>query len=57
LLLNIPGFIVAASGVVAFFTALFAIIRTRERGILVFIISFIGLLITIFVLGEITTPH
>jgi hypothetical protein len=57
LLLFIPGVIGAANAVAAFFTGLFAIIRKRERGILVFIISFIGFLITIFVLGEIIAPH
>ena len=57
LLLFIPGVLGAAFGVVAFFTGLFAIIRKRERGILVFVITLIGLLITFFLLGEILSPH
>jgi ABC-type transport system involved in multi-copper enzyme maturation permease subunit len=57
LLLFVPGVLAAASGVAAFFVGLFAIIRKRERGILVFISVFLGFLIIFFLFGEIIVPH
>jgi len=57
LALSIPGILGAICGVSAFFSGIYSIFKHRERSLLVFLASFIGFLITFFVLGEITIPH
>ena len=55
----IPVTIIPAgiSGVVAFFTGIIAIWKYKERSILVYVATLIGLLVLWFVLGEILVPH
>ena len=57
LLLTIPGFSMAISGILAFFTGIFGIIKRKERSVLVFVATAIGLFVLLFVLGEILSPH
>jgi hypothetical protein len=50
--------LVAGLGVVgAFATGLFAITRKRERAVAVFVVTAIGAIVTLFIVGEISTPH
>ena len=46
-----------ASGISAFATGLIAIIRQKERAILVYGATLIGALLIIFLLGEFISPH
>jgi hypothetical protein len=57
LILTIPMLIAGISGVSAFATGLIGIIRSRERSIAVYLATLIGLLVLLFVLGEIAFPH
>lgn len=57
LLLSIPGALAGLCAVVAFFTGIIAIVKHKERSILVFISSTVGLLVLIFVSGEFLFPH
>jgi hypothetical protein len=45
------------SGVSAFVTGLIAIIRQKERAVLVYIATLVGAFLTIFLLGELIFPH
>ncbi len=50
--------LVAALGLVgAFVTGLIAIVRNRERSLPVILATIVGALVTMFLIGEITTPH
>ncbi len=57
LILTIPMLIAGISGVSAFTTGLIGIIRSGERSIAVYLATLIGLLVLLFVLGEIIFPH
>ena len=57
LILTIPMLIAGVSGVSAFATGLIGIIRSRERSIAVYLATLIGLLVLLFVLGEVIFPH
>jgi predicted Abi (CAAX) family protease len=57
LFLAIPGLIAVVSGIAAFLTGIFSIIFLKERAILVFISSAIGLLLIAFVLGDFISPE
>lgn len=46
-----------ASGISAFITGLIAVIKKRERGLLVYISTTMGFLLILFLLGEILFPH
>ena len=46
-----------ATGVLAFITGLLAMIRKKEKAILVYISSLIGALVIVFLIGEILYPH
>ena len=46
-----------AAAVIAFLTGAFAVIRNRERSILVFLTTLIGLFILVFIFMEILLPH
>ena len=46
-----------ASGIIAFITGLTAIIRNKERSILVFIATIIGALLIFFLTAEVIFPH
>lgn len=56
-LLSIPMLGSGAAAILAFFTGIVAIIKNKERSILVFLSTLLGLLVLIFVLGEILFPH
>jgi len=45
------------SGILAFIEGLIAIARKKERAVLVYISSFIGALLVLFLSGEILFPH
>jgi hypothetical protein len=45
------------AGISAFITGLLAIIRQKERALLVYISSSIGALLVLFLVGEILFPH
>lgn len=55
--LSTPIIIAGATGVLAFLTGISSIIKQKERSILVFIATAIGLFVLLFVLGEILFPH
>ena len=52
-----PAFVAGAGLVAAFGTGLFAIVGRRERGVAVIVATLIGLVVTLFVVGEVVTPH
>ena len=45
------------AGIAAFITGLLAIIRQKERALLVYVASSIGALLLLFLTGEIFPPH
>jgi tellurite resistance protein TehA-like permease len=55
--LSINALMFAISGISAFFTGILGIMMHKERSILVFIFTIIGLLILLFILGEFLFPH
>ncbi len=57
LALAVPILIAGISGVSAFVTGLVGVIRSRERSIIVYLATVIGLLVLLFGLGEIIFPH
>ena len=57
LTLAIPGLGAGAAGILAFFTGIIGITRSKERSVLVFVAAAIGLLVLLSVLGEILVPH
>ena len=46
-----------AAGISAFITGVLAIVRRKDRTLLVFISSIIGALLVLFLAGEILSPH
>ena len=57
LFLAVPGLLMAASGIAAFFTGIFGVVKRRERAILVFVSTAIGFFILLFCSAEILFPH
>ena len=57
LALAIPMLLAAVSGVSALVTGIIGIVKSRERSVLVFLATVIGLFVLIFSLGEILFPH
>ncbi|MBI2670751.1 hypothetical protein HYX18_02130 [Candidatus Woesearchaeota archaeon] len=57
LVLTIPIFLAGISGILAFFTGIISIVKSKERSVLVFLATAIGLFVLIFVLGEFLFPH
>lgn len=55
--LSIPGLLAGVFGICSFFTGIISIIKSKERAILVFISTLIGLFILFFVAGEVIFPH
>lgn len=51
------SFGILLAGLGAFFTGLFAIIKSKERAILVFLTTAIGGLAVLFVISEFLFPH
>ena len=56
-LLALSGLASLTAGILAFFTGIFSIIKSKERSIFVYIATAIGALVLIFILGEIFCPH
>jgi len=46
-----------ATGISAFIVGLMAIIRQKERALLVYVATSIGMLLILFLIGEILFPH
>jgi hypothetical protein len=46
-----------AAGILAFITGLLAIIRGKEKAILVYVSSLIGALVIVFLIDEVLYPH
>ena len=57
LALTIPMLIAGLCGAIAFFTGLIAVIRNKERSILVFLAILVGFFILLFSIGEFLFPH
>jgi hypothetical protein len=57
LFLAIPGLIAAVSAFAAFLTGLIDIIFMKERALLVFVSTAIGLLLILFILGDLLTTE
>jgi len=55
--ISIPMLGAGASTIAAFITGIIAIIKNKERSILVIITTLVGLLVLWFVAGEIVSPH
>jgi hypothetical protein len=57
LALAIPRLLAGISGIAAFFIGIIDIIKFKERSVIVFITTAIGLFILFFVSGEFLFPH
>ena len=57
LYLTIPFLIAVSSGILAFFTGLFSIFKTKDHCLTIYFSIVIGLFVLIFILGEIIFPH
>ena len=57
LYIAIPMFIAGISGIAAFITGIICIFKYKERSLLVFVSSFVGLAVLIFLLGESLVPQ
>jgi hypothetical protein len=55
--LAVPMLISGISGMFAFFTGIIGIIKSKERSVLTFIATIIGLFILFFAVGELLVPH
>lgn len=56
-LLSIPILGAGISGAASFFTGIISIFKQKERSILVYLATAIGLSVLLFALGEILFPH
>jgi hypothetical protein len=57
LLLTVPVLLGGTCGVAAFVAGLISIIKSKERSVLVFVATVIGLIVLMFILGEVLVPH
>ncbi len=57
LLLTVPILVTAVGGVTALVTGVLALLRDHERGLLIVIPILWGLLVTVFIAGELLYPH
>jgi len=55
--ISVPMLGAGAAVLAAGATAAFAVIRRHERSVLVFVPFLLGLLVLVFLIGEVTTPH
>lgn len=55
--ISIPMFCAGISVILAFLTGLIAIVKYKERAMLVFLITLFGILVLFFILGELLVPH
>jgi hypothetical protein len=56
LYLAVPGLLALVSGIAAFFIGIISIIFVKERGFLVFLATAIGLLVIVFMVGDLLFP-
>jgi predicted Abi (CAAX) family protease len=56
LYLAVPGLLALVSGIAAFVTGVISIIFARERGLVVFLAAAIGLLVIVFMVGDLLFP-
>ena len=56
-ILTALGLVMAASVVGAFVTGVFSIIRAHERAVPALLVTLLGLLGTLFLIGEFAVPH
>jgi hypothetical protein len=54
---SLPLYAAGISGIAALVTGLISIIKSKERSILTFLATLIGLLVPLFLLGEFLIPH
>lgn len=57
LLLSVPATLAAGCAVTTLFVGCWAIFRRRDRGAIVIVATVTGLLVSLFLLGEATSPH
>ncbi|MFH1560592.1 MAG: hypothetical protein ABID84_04190 [Chloroflexota bacterium] len=57
LLLSIPFLLAAGCAILALLVGVFGIVMWRDRSVLVFLASAIGLVVLVFVAGEVVAPH
>ncbi len=55
--LTVPILLAAVAAIASFFTGVWGIIRSRERSVAVFLSTGVGLLVLLFIVGEIAFPH
>ena len=55
--ISVPMLSAGIAAVASFITGTISLIRDKERAILVFVCSFLGLLVTLFIGGELLFPH
>jgi heme exporter protein D len=56
LYLAVPGLLTLVSGIATFLTGIISIIFVKERAILVFLATAIGLLVIVFIVGDLLFP-
>lgn len=54
---SLPLYTAGISGMAALVTGLIGIVNSKERSILTFLATLIGLLVPLFLLGEVLIPH
>jgi len=57
LFISIPIFGAFGSAITSFVTGVISVWKYKERSLFVFITVVLGLLITLFIIGELTIPH
>jgi hypothetical protein len=57
LALAIPVLFAGISGISAFFTGIHGIIKSKERSVIVYLVTIIGFIVLFFILGEVIFPH
>jgi len=57
LFLAIPGTLAVVSAVATFFTGIVSVIFMKERAVFVFVAMIIGLLVIVFILGDLLFPE
>jgi hypothetical protein len=57
LYISIPMFSAFGSAIAAFVIGVVSVWKYKERALIIAIPIIIGLLVTLFILGEVTTPH
>jgi len=55
--LIVEGLLAMVSGLAAFFLGIVSIVKHKERSVLIYLGTFVGLLALLFLLGEFLFPH